>query len=141
MNHIPQSGHSEGSSLVTSGGDRQVKQDHSVDMNKIKSVAGVLLLLGLTSCNYPSQDQAFEACSNWASKGESIGVTKTYGGAVGEYVTALDRKCELERVTNQYLGKQGKFDDVDRGKGKRGFSYSGNCPEASHYKIVKHFRF
>ena len=65
--------------------------------------------------NYPSQEQAHNACYDWARRGKTIEysilakVSDWHKGKlvrVERYVdrTAKERYCTQERTTNQYLG-------------------------------------
>lgn len=65
--------------------------------------------------NYPSQEQALNACKDWAARGETIEykiLDKVLVKRSGVYVrremyvnrTAVERHCKQEKSTNQYLG-------------------------------------
>ena len=58
-------------------------------------------------------------------------------------MTAVDRECVLESITNQYLEKQEQFDDADRVNAGINIRHTerGLLPAAAGWKTVKHFRY
>lgn len=105
----------------------------------MKRLSVFLLLLGILGCNYPSREQAFDACREWKEKGEKALYTKagtTYTNPTE--TNAYSRYCREEATTTQFLGREsieaarlineGKIEEADG-------------VEWKDYKIVKHFRY
>ncbi len=130
----------------------------------------LLGLIGCNSSTYPSQTQAAEACDRWRLEGESISyefiseriiynegngndpfiplpTDKPINGADKYFdsysETNHNRRCQNESSTNQYLGREGVFSDEDREKANQKFGdgYSRDYPEATDFKVVRHFRY
>ena len=104
-----------------------------------------LLLLGLIGCNsssYPSQRQAKEACERWKWKGETISYTYiVWGTDEIETTKTVNRYCDIESQTNQYLGYQGVFDEAAQAKENANVGSFMNSPWAANHRIVRHFRY
>ena len=117
-----------------------------------KHLSVVILLAGLAGCNYPSRQQALDACYEWKQKGEKI--TYSYQNFdVGsnhqvtmfdESITVNNRDCKSEDATNQILGYEGKWSEKDRamsGASSKSNGGLGQSPKAKDSKVVKHFRY
>ena len=111
-----------------------------------------LLLLGLVGCNsssYPSQIQAREACNRWVWKGKTISYKyihlehSSFWGTdeIEKTGKAVNRYCDIEPQTNQYIGYQGVFDEAEQAKENTNVGLSKNSPRAFFYRIVRHFRY
>lgn len=113
------------------------------DLAKVKHLSVVLIFLGLFDSKYPSKQQAWSACREWAGKGVKITYTYKLKSGGLEKNVALNRLCRQEEETQQYLGLQGIFLDSDRKKdGRTIYSNGGyNIPKANNFKVVKNFRY
>jgi hypothetical protein len=107
-----------------------------MDWQSRKSYAPLLLLLSLGISGfwwgkYPSREQAFDACIEWAESGPYMTYIRDAGDKwVKDRVIA--RQCDYEDATNQVLGYENK--NVINGTWKEDVN-------EGRYKVIKNFRY
>jgi len=112
----------------------------------IKSLSICAAAFLLVGCNqsYPSMTQAREACTKWLGEDKGVSVTLTDYDYYNQRHRTEDykvRRCELEKLTQQYLGFY--YPTIDDGSFKKenDNKWKARVPPNPERKIVKHFRF
>ena len=108
----------------------------------MKRLSVFLLLLGLVGCNYPSREQALDACYEWKKKGaNALYIDPNLDP--GNKTTISSRYCNEEKATTQFLGRESnkvaKLIKEGKIKVARDVTHTGR--ERADTKIVKHFRY
>ena len=84
-------------------------------MKKTIVLGFIFLASVLVGCGkYASLAQAKFACHEWKMKGERLtyfieDIESSFNSPQYVKTYALNRRCDLENATNQYLGIQGEF--------------------------------
>tara|TARA_Y100001968_G_C19097412_1_gene590834 strand:+ start:281 stop:580 length:300 start_codon:yes stop_codon:yes gene_type:complete len=92
----------------------------------------LLLLMTLSSCSFPSRQQARDSCEQWAEKGGSyqwFNKTPVYEPREPYWESRDRRECTDEQITNQFLGIEALIKREKKVK------------VVPKYQVKKHFRY